>query len=106
MLLSTELEASEDSQSNFVELFPNIPKFLEFRFKFLHQYHAQSSSSLKRKRVSNDKVSLIIFTLTKKPEWHCVKSIQIRSFFWSTFSPKTGKYGQEKAPYLETFHAV
>ena len=54
---------------------------------------------------------------------HCVKSVQIRSFFWSifsfirteygeirsivsVFSPNTGKYGAEKTPYLVTFHAV
>ena len=41
-----------------------------------------------------------------------------RDFFWSlfsriwteygdsVFSPNTGKYGQEKTPYLDTFHAV
>ena len=30
-------------------------------------------------------------------------------FFWSVFpvfSPNTGKYGPEKAPFLDTFHAV
>ena len=52
---------------------------------------------------------------------HCVKSVQIRSFFscpyLSTFGLNTeiysvnlrsnaGKYGQEKTPYLDTFHAV
>ena len=50
---------------------------------------------------------------------HCVKSVQIRSFFWSVFpefglnteryrvfSPNVGKYGPEKTPYLDTFHAV
>ena len=30
---------------------------------------------------------------------HCMKSVQILSFFWSVFSPSTGKY-------LDTFHAV
>ena len=48
---------------------------------------------------------------------HYVKSVQTRSFFWSVlsciwieygdlrsvFSPKTGKYGSEKTPYLDTF---
>ena len=38
--------------------------------------------------------------------WHCVKSVQIRSFFWSVFSPNAGKYGPEKTPYLDTFHTV
>ena len=51
---------------------------------------------------------------------HCVKSVQIRSFFWSVFSciwteygdwisifsPNTGKYGPEKTPPLDSFHAV
>ena len=54
---------------------------------------------------------------------HCVKSVRIRSFFWSVlfphldwirkdtsylsvFSPNAGKYGPEKTPYLDTFHAV
>ena len=37
---------------------------------------------------------------------HCVKSFQIRSFFWSIFSPNARKYGPEKTPYLDTFHAV
>ena len=35
-----------------------------------------------------------------------MKSVQIRSFFWSVFSPNVGKYGPEKAPYLDTFHAI
>ena len=33
---------------------------------------------------------------------HCVKSIQIRSFFWLN----AGKYESEKTPYLDTYHAV
>ena len=37
---------------------------------------------------------------------HCVKSVQIRSFFWFVFSPNTGKYRPEKTPYLDTFNAV
>ena len=47
---------------------------------------------------------------------HCVKSVQIRDFFWpvfsrirteyAVFSPNAGKYGPEKTPYLDTFHAV
>ena len=50
----------------------------------------------------------------------CVKCVQIRSFFWSVFSrirteyreylsvssPNAGKYGLEKTPDLDTFHAV
>ena len=32
--------------------------------------------------------------------------VQIRSFFWSVFSPNIGKYRPEKTAYLNTFHAV
>ena len=51
-----------------------------------------------------------------------VKSVQIRSLFWSVFScirteygdlpwisvfsPNTAKYGPEKTPYLDKFHTV
>ena len=57
---------------------------------------------------------------------HCLKSLQIRSYFWSVFlcigteyrefysvsrifsvfNPNTGKYGPEITSYLDTFHAV
>ena len=37
---------------------------------------------------------------------HCVKSVQMRSYFWSVFNPNTGKYGPEISPYLDTFHTV
>ena len=37
---------------------------------------------------------------------HCVKSVQIRSFFWSVFSCIRIEYGPEITPYLDTFHAV
>ena len=44
--------------------------------------------------------------ITKMHRLHCVKSVQIRSYFWSVFSPNTGEFGPEKTPYLDTFHAV
>ena len=44
---------------------------------------------------------------------HCVKSVQIRSYFWSVFScirieygDLLRYYGPEITPYLDTFHAV
>ena len=47
---------------------------------------------------------------------HYMKSVQIRSFFWSVFSgirteygvfsPNAGKYGSEKTPYLDSFDTV
>ena len=44
-----------------------------------------------------------------KQKFRCVRSVQIRSFFWSVFSriqSICGKYGSEKTPYLNTFHVV
>ena len=37
---------------------------------------------------------------------HSVKSVQIRSFFWSVFSRIQTEYRPEKTPYLKNFHAV
>ena len=37
---------------------------------------------------------------------YSVKNSQIRSYFWSVFSPNTEKYGPGIIPYLDTFHAV
>ena len=37
---------------------------------------------------------------------NCVKSVQIRSFFWSVFSCIWTEYGPKKSPYLETFRAA
>ena len=35
-----------------------------------------------------------------------MKSVQRQSYFWSVFSPNTGKYGPEITPYLDNFHAI
>ena len=35
-----------------------------------------------------------------------MKSVQIRSYFWSVFSLNVGKYGPETTPYVDTFHVV
>ena len=37
---------------------------------------------------------------------HCVKSVQIRSYFWSVFSCIFRKYGRKLTPYLDNFHTV
>ena len=63
-------------------------------------------------QVNEDKVYKISYC-------HCVKSVQIRSFFWSVLSrirteyavslrtqSECRKYGPEKPPYLNTFRAV
>ena len=37
---------------------------------------------------------------------HCVKSVQVRNFVWSVFSPSERIYGTEKTPCLDTSHVV
>ena len=37
---------------------------------------------------------------------HFLKSVQIRSHFWSVFSPNAGKYRPEIIPHLDTVHTV
>ena len=37
---------------------------------------------------------------------HCLENVQIRSYFWSVFSPNTRKYGSEITRHLDTFQAV
>ena len=49
---------------------------------------------------------MLKYRLQREDYLHCVKIVQIRIFFWSVFSPNTRKYGPEKNPYVDTFHAV
>ena len=65
-------------------------------------------------QISNIVLMLPLLTLNKEQftlvniyrSLHCVKSVQIRSFFWSVFSCIQTEYGPEKTPYLDTFRAV
>ena len=46
---------------------------------------------------------------SQKGRYHCVKSIQIRSFFWSLFPCIRTKYRKirtRKTPYLDTFYEL
>ena len=72
--------------------------------------------------ISESRSSFILFTLeffenfVYYPNWviiifiknfHCVKSVQIRSYFWSLFSPNTGKYRPEiSSKYFDTFDTL
>ena len=71
----------------------------------------------------NDVLCYPYFYLVIMKKIHCLKSVQIRSFFWSVFSFTRTEYGdlrskypysvriqenteQKKSPYLDIFHAV
>ena len=48
----------------------------------------------------------MLFNLSDNSDIYCVKSVQIRSYFWSVFSCIRTEYRPEITPYLDTFHAV
>ena len=52
------------------------------------------------------RISMIDFTMPNVQKKHCVKNVQIRSYFWSVFSCIRTEYGPKITPYLDTFHAV
>ena len=45
-------------------------------------------------------------TQRKNKDAHCVKSVQIRSYFWFVFSCIRTEYEPKITPYLDTFYAV
>ena len=76
-----------------------------------------------RQNASYSFQSINCLPFCKRVSQHCLKSVQIRSFSdpyfpvfglntdiygvnLGNFSPNLGKYGLEKTPYLDTFHAV
>ena len=93
---------------------------LVFRKGFLHCVKRHAISTLVWSLCSHSLVCLILIVIifricfrislncwSKKPfAIHCVKSVQIRSYFWSVFSCIRTEYGPEKTPYLDTFNAV
>ena len=64
---------------------------------------------LKFSLIKNNKQTILygkIFIFRTSQTYHCVKSVQIRSYFWSVFSRILTEYGPEITPYLDTFHAA
>ena len=60
------------------------------------------------KAVEESLLIKILWFIISRVFWrlHCLKSVQIRSFFWSVFSCIRTEYGLEKTPYLDIFYAV
>ena len=90
---------------------------------FVNKHYLYLAYNSKSKQCYNEKTSVYFFNEQTKIlvdfhisiSVHCVKSVQIQSYFWSIFScigqisifsPNTGKYRPEITPYLDTFHAV
>ena len=90
------------------------PQLSKKLISFLHPLKKSILIHLKTKLSSNCHFSTLLLSIAI----HCVKSVHIRSFFRSVFSriwteygeilfsPKAGKYGPEKTPYLGTFHTM
>ena len=80
----------------------NIHKHLLHFIKTIYSYFANSSCT-------NLSIYFFIPDFLKRNYVHCVKSVQIWSYFWSVLSciqTKYRKYGPEITPYLDTFYAV
>ena len=48
----------------------------------------------------------LVYKIVAEKNEHCVKSVQIRSYFWSVFSFIRIEYVPEITPYLDTFHVM
>ena len=97
-------------------------KYIETKLHATCSYLIQNFFCLIFFMIFEKKYFLGIFMNHHLQTSHCVKSVQIRSYFWfvfscirteyreivclSVFSPNTGKYGPEITSYLDTFHAV
>ena len=65
-------------------------------------YFSQKSSAIDVLQGPGYASELLLQNHAKHCDHYCVKSFQIRNYFWSVY----GKYGPELTPYLDTFHAV
>ena len=93
---------------------------IKLRFSFWLKINFRKMAS--HKHVDLRKKENFIRSKCYLEDMHWVKSVQIRSYFWSVFfrirseyreirnisvfTPHSGKYGPEITPYLDTFHAV
>ena len=96
------------------------PKVYFFQFKFLKhlQLRIVNKSYCKVKNDNGEEAWLgpmqlsaveVFTTIVNGYKLHCVKSVSHRIYhnpYLTVFSPNTGKYGPEKTPYLDIFHAV
>ena len=66
----------------------------------IRKKHVQQACVFRSKKISYRKCEVTL---------HCVKSVQIRNFFWSMFFLVHSEYKKiwtRKTPYLDIFHAV
>ena len=80
----------------FFSLFINLHRYYEITNAYKYKWHCKKLSN---KTMIQHTVAYLDKLIVG---YHCVKSVQIRSVFWSVFSPNAGKYGPGKTPYLYT----
>ena len=76
-------------------LIKNVPKFID------KDFHSKTEKNLNDNKIISNPCSIYEKTFSTR----CVKSVQIRSFFWSVFSRFRTEYGDLRSK-LDTFHAV
>ena len=84
--------------------FLRIHSFKQFKTFNIIQKNVVINKKLERWFLVHKNESLVeeFIELRDISKDHCVKSVQIGSYFWSD----TGKYGPEIIAYLDTFHAM
>ena len=78
-----------------------------------YRYLELESILLASNKLSIKCITWVVIMILLDEDWsiilesiHCVKSVQIRSFFWSVFFRIRTEYDPEKTLYLDTFHTV
>ena len=78
-----------------------------FEIQKYYQNQPQFRGVYSRNNLSKMKDGAHIINLDKyDTAWKVSKYGAISGLYFPVFSPNTGKYGPEKTPYLDTFHAV
>ena len=78
-----------------------------FEIQKYYQNQPQFRGVYSRNNLSKMKDGAHIINLDKyDTAWKVSKYGAISGPYFPVFSPNTGKYGPEKTPYLDTFHAV
>ena len=81
----------------------NINPFVPNALFFYHLKTSEYFQGVEKGCIGNKWVNMWILAAIITNLRHCVRCVQIWSFFWSVFSPNAVQYGPEKTPYLDTF---
>ena len=107
---SWNVNVSQKFAKKFCNYFLTFRPFLTLQCFFLHSTHPVNSIFLVVVRMYKilviDEAFVYPFCNYYHTAWKESKYGVFSGLYFPAFSPNTGKYGLEKTPYLDTFHAV